>query len=95
VAILRRWGDGVNITFHIERVVLEGVAADHPQQLRRAFEHELIQRLTEGGLRTNFSSDGLVPYIRGGMIKVAKNTSAKRLGYEVAHAVYHSIGGRR
>jgi hypothetical protein len=85
----------VNIRLHIERVVLEGVAADHPRQLRRAFEHELNQRLTEGGLRTNFSSDGLVPYIRGGTIKVAKNTSAERLGSEVARAVYHSIGGRR
>jgi hypothetical protein len=85
----------MKIHVHIERVILDGVPADHPRLLRQALARELTRQLAEGGLSAEFSRGGTVPYVGGGVIEIGKEHSAAKLGAQVGGAVYRGIGGRK
>lgn len=85
----------MKISLHIERLVLDGVAADQPQIMRRALERELTGRLTEGGLSPEIRLGGAVPSVRGGAIELGPSSSPQRLGSQIARAVYLGIGARK
>lgn len=85
----------MNIHLHIEHVVLDGVAVDQPNILRKALEQELAERLMEGGLSPEIRSGGAVPYLRGGAIALGQSSHPARLGTQIAGAVYRGIGARK
>jgi hypothetical protein len=85
----------MKINVHIERVILDGVPADHPRLLRRALEKELTERLAGGGLSPEFRRGGAVPYVGGGAIEIGKERSGTKLGTQLGGAVYRGIGGRK
>ncbi len=84
----------MNIHLHIERLVLDGVAVDQPNILRKALEQELAERLRQGGLSPELRPGGAVPYLRGGAIALGQGSQPTRLGTQIAGAVYRGIGAR-
>lgn len=83
----------MTIKLHIERVILDGVAVQHPRHLRSALERELTERLREGGLSAEFRRGGAVPHVAAGSIDVGREHGGARLGTKIAGAVYRGIGG--
>jgi hypothetical protein len=85
----------MNIHLHIERLVLDGVAVDQPNILRKALEQELTERLMEGGLSPELRPGGAVPYLRGGAIVLGQSSHPAKLGTQIAGAVFRGIGARK
>lgn len=85
----------MKINVHIERLLLEGVPADHPRLVQRALEQELTRRLIEGRLPSEFHRNAAVPYVDGGAIEIGRSLPAAKLGSRVAGAVYRGIGGKQ
>jgi hypothetical protein len=85
----------MKIHLHIERLVLDGVAVDHPRVLRAALEQELTGRLTEGGLSPELRRSGAVPSMGAGAIELGRSSNPAKLGTQIAGAVYRGIGARK
>ena len=89
----------MKIHLHIERVVLEGVpvSASERPLLRAAMETELTQLLRNGELSDELRAGATLAQVRAGAIQVAKESSPKKLGTDIAHAVHQGLGysGRR
>jgi hypothetical protein len=85
----------VKIRVHIDRVVLHGLSAENPRLLRQTFEHQLARHLREGGLSPRLNGGAAVPKISGGAVHVNQTQSGKRLGSDIACAVYRGIGRTR
>jgi hypothetical protein len=90
----------MNITVHIERLVLDGVPvapADRPV-LQAALESELGRLLRTGRLPADLSS-AAVPGVAGGDVRLAASDTAARTGRRIAGSVHAglaaSIGGPR
>jgi hypothetical protein len=84
----------MNIAFHIERLVLDGLDVElrDRSQLQRAVEAELTRLLAAGGLRPELLSGGAMHSIAGAEIRVPPQTTGAQLGYQIAHAVHGGIG---
>ena len=84
----------MNITVHIERLILDGLAIPPGQRLflQAAVTAELNRLLTEGGLSSAFLSGGAVPSLRAGNIHLAGDNQPNQLGTQVAQVVYSGIG---
>lgn len=82
----------MNITLHIERLVLEGLplAPGQAGQLRAALEQELGRLLGERGLAPGLGAGA--PALRAASIDLAGNPSAAALGQQLAAAVMAEIG---
>ena len=85
----------MKIHLHIDRLILDGVPAEEPQVLRRAFEAELTRRLGDDGLARRFQARAAVPRVPGGNMRVTHRADAAQLGRQIARAVHHGIGGNR
>ena len=85
----------MKIRMHIDRVVLHSASVENPRLLRHALERELTRYLSEGGLSHRLNRGGAVPKISGGTVRVDKTPSDKRLGSDIARAVYRAIGRAR
>jgi hypothetical protein len=87
--------NNMNISIHIERLILDGLPIAHSQWplLQAAVEAELAQLLAADGLAQNLQMGGAVPYVPGGSMQLASDGNAKMLGQQIAQAVYGGIGG--
>lgn len=84
----------MNITLHIERLVLNGISllpGERPL-LQAAVETELSRLLTSGGLDDALQSGGALYNVRTAGIQLANDGSPARLGEQIAGAVYGGIG---
>lgn len=83
----------MNITVHIERLILDGV--DLPQgelpAFQTAFEAELTSLLAEGNLSPWLANGGALSNLSGGSFQMESGAPAP-LGRQVAGAVYGGLG---
>jgi len=84
----------MNITFHIERLILDGlpISSHDAPLVRAAVEAELTRLFTERGIVPSPRASTMVPHARAGSINLAPNVRPAKLGHEIAGAVYKSIG---
>lgn len=86
----------MNITLHIDRVVLDGLPVTRSQGalVQAAIEAELAQLLTEGGLASDLQSGVAVPHVKADAIQPTNN-NPRQLGQQIARSVYGGIGQTR
>ena len=84
----------MNVSIHIERLVLDGVNVPYAQRplLQAALEAELARLVTEGGLTPSLQSGGVFAQQPGGSIQLSAGGEPVRLGQQIAQAVYGGIG---
>ena len=83
----------MNVKLHIERLVLDGVAASgQPQLLQAAVQAELTRLLTEGGIAPALAGGTALPRIALPGIAAGPGDSPAALGTRIAGAVYGGIG---
>jgi len=84
----------VNIELHIERLILNGLPVERRQsaEMQAAVEAELTRLLMTGGLNDGLLAGGALPSLRAEAIQLTNETSAARLGSQIAGAVYGGIG---
>jgi hypothetical protein len=83
----------VNVSLHIDRLVLEGIELDAAQRpvLQAAVEAELGRLLAQGGLGS-LAAGGAVPSVRAGGFEMSGEGNSAQLGKQIAGAVYGGIG---
>ncbi|HEY2069703.1 MAG TPA: hypothetical protein VGG48_09140 [Rhizomicrobium sp.] len=82
----------MNVTLHIERLVLDGVSATDTPRLRRAVEQELTRLLRHGGIAPHLAGGGATPKLAAPQIRFAAGQSTSGMGRQIARAVYGGIG---
>jgi hypothetical protein len=84
----------MNVSIHIERLILDGLAFTPGQValVQAAFEAELGRLLAGGGLSPELAAGAAVPSLPGGTVRVAAGGSPARFGRQVARAVYGGLG---
>jgi hypothetical protein len=83
----------MNLTVHIERLVLDGVAvapADRPL-LQAALEAELGRLLAAGGPGRERWSPAAIPMRAAGPLRLPTDGAAGRLGAAIATAVHAAV----
>lgn len=87
----------MNVTLHIERVVLDGlpVSEGGGPHVQAAIETELARLITVGGVSAAFEAGQVVPSVRGGDIQMTPGGSHDDLGRHIAGALYGGIGNFR
>jgi len=83
----------MNITLHIDRLVLDGVniAPNHLHLLQASLEAELTRLLTDEGLSPSLAQGTALPGISAGHIHLTNNNPT-HLGRQIAQSVYEGIG---
>ena len=84
----------MNLTIHIERLILDGftVPPEGQAHLQAAVEAELGRLLTAGGLAPPLRRGGAVASIAGGRLDPSADDPA-RLGRRIAQSVAGALGG--
>ncbi len=82
----------MSVHVHIERLVMDGVAADGADGIGRGLERELARLLREGGLSHALRRGGAVPSVRGGDLVRRGDAHPETVGTNIAAAVYAGIG---
>jgi hypothetical protein len=84
----------VNISVHIERLILDGIRLSPGQgaRVKAAVEAELSRLLISGGLASGLQSGGALPSVRADSIQVSAEGNPSRLGKQIARSVYRGIG---
>jgi hypothetical protein len=84
----------MNISVHIERLILDGLSITHAQrsQLKVEIEAELASLLSSGGLSVDLQTHGAWPRIIGGTVQLEGEDEPGQLGKRIAQAVYRGIG---
>ncbi len=84
----------MNLSIHIERLVLEGLnlVTGQRELLQAALEAELARLLVADGLSPDLASGGARPSLQAGSIQPASDGNPARLGQQIAQAVYQGIG---
>jgi hypothetical protein len=82
----------MNIVFHIERLILDGVATSRAdgRRVERALEAELSRLIAAGGLGSEIEA-GRAPEPRLGAVEIAPHQSPDTLGRSVAHSLYSGL----
>jgi len=83
----------MNITLHIERLILDGVniAPDQRHLLQASLTTELTRLLTQNGLAANFIEGLSIPKLSATDVQLTGN-NPKQLGKQIAQSVYGGIG---
>jgi hypothetical protein len=83
----------MNITIHIERLVLEGVPMDYDQRgaLQAAIEEELVKRLSTAGLASSLLVGGAMAYVRGGDMPLSSDMQPPQMGQHIAQAIVEGL----
>lgn len=81
----------MNITIHIERLILDGLPVTSSQGplVQAALEAELTRLLVDQGLRV--SSAGAVPEVSAGSIQLKEHGKPAQLGHRIAQVVYGGL----
>jgi len=84
----------MNISVHIERLVLDGLSITHSQRerLKAALEAELARLLSTGGLSVDLQTHGVWPRLSCGDLHLSDTDEPGQLGKRIARAVYRGIG---
>lgn len=84
----------MNISLHIERLILDGVdiAPGQRNLLQSAVETELHRLLTSGGLAHQLTGGGALPRLASPAIELQRGNGPGELGQQIAGAVYGGIG---
>ena len=83
----------MNLTVHIERLILDGIAVE-PRQLaplQAALAAGLTRLLGDNTLAARLSVGGAVTTLRATPIQLAPHGSPDHLGAQIAHAVAGSL----
>ena len=83
----------MNVTLHIERVVLDGlpVSDGAGPQVQAAIETELARLIAVGGVSAAFYAGQVVPSVRAGDIRMTPGASHADVGRQIAGALYGGI----
>jgi len=78
---------------HIERLVLEGlpVSSHDGPRVQAAVTAELERLIGAHGFSHELRAAGAVPAVGAGALKIAERTSPRRLGTQIARAVYGGL----
>ncbi len=84
----------MKIEVHIERLVLEGlpVSARDRARVHAAVAAELSRLIRAQGIATALRTGGAAPSVRADDLRVERQTSPRRLGTQIARAVYGGLG---
>lgn len=84
----------MNVSLHIERLVLEGldIAPGQRHLLQSAVEIELGRLLTEGGVASEIAAGGALSTLAGNSMQLHHGNGPAELGRKIAGAVYGGIG---
>ena len=84
----------MNISVHVERLVLEGLSVSVSERplLQVAIEAELTRLLRHGGLADELQAGAALTQVPAGTVRVATESSPKDLGTDIAHAVHQGLG---
>lgn len=84
----------MNITVHIERLILDGIALPqcHRPLVQAAMEEELARLLAADGLAVGLQQSHVQQRVQGGILEVKDNDESDTLGRNIARAVYKGIG---
>lgn len=84
----------MNITIHIERLILDGVSVPqrHRPQLQTAIEAELARLLAADGLAAHLRTGGVLSRVTGAELQLQGKDDPVQLGRQIAQAVYRGIG---
>jgi hypothetical protein len=84
----------MNISIHIERLILDGLPLAHRDRsrLQSAIEEELARLLTSGSLVVDLRTPGTLSRLTGGTLELTNNEEPRQLGKQIAQAVYRGIG---
>lgn len=83
----------MNINFHIERLVLDGISVESHQRpiLKAALETEFRRLLAQHGIAADLQSGGATNTIRTDPIDVGETNEPSRFGQQIARSVYGGI----
>ena len=84
----------MNITVHIERLILDGIAVSqrHRPLVQAAMEEELARLLAIDGLSSDFQQSHVQQSVLAGVLEVNDSDEPTILGRNIARAVYKGIG---
>ena len=82
----------MKVRVHIERVILDGVPAQHPRLLRQSLQNELAESIRIGGLSKELLGGGARASLRGGITRVDGRADMQTLGAGIARAAYQALG---
>ena len=84
----------MNITVHIERLVLDGIPVPqrHRPLVQAAMEEELARLLAADGLAVGLQQSHVQQRVQGGVLEVKDTDEPALLGRNIAIAVYKGIG---
>ena len=84
----------MNITVHIDRLILDGISLAHGQRpcLQAAIEAELARLLAANGLASNLQTHGAWPSLSAAPIELQNTNEPGQLGKQIAQAIYRGIG---
>ena len=84
----------MNISLHIDRLILDGISLSHAQRpvLQAAVEAELGRLLTEGGVGAEWQQGGAVPSVSAPAIQLSPEGNPTQWGHQIAQSVYRGIG---
>ena len=84
----------MNISVHIERLILEGLSVTSSQGalVQAALEKELGRLLAAHGLSEELHRGGAVPRVRADAIHLSQENPPAQLGQSIARAIYGGIG---
>ena len=84
-------GAGMNITLHIERLVLDGLPLTHGQStaVKTALEGELARLLKERGMQG--VTGGAVPHLSVASIHLSPGAHPTQWARQIAHTLYAGL----
>lgn len=83
----------MNISMHIERLILDGISIPHYQRplLQAAVEQELTRLLLADGFSSNIVTGGTMSKVTGNTIRLTSERSPTHLGQQIAQVVYGGL----
>lgn len=83
----------MNIHFHIERLILDGLPleATRGPALQAAVEAELTRQLAASGLALGLQRSGALASASGGDLHLLPTTAPDELGTRIGQAIYEGI----
>jgi hypothetical protein len=84
----------MNISIHIERLILDGLPIPQRERsrLQAAIEEELARLLANGSLAFDLRTPGTLSRLNGGTLELTGDEEPSQLGKHIAGAIYGGIG---
>ena len=83
------------VTFHIERLVLDNIPLESRQasELQASVERELRRLIVRNGLNRALIATSATPFVGARGIELSRATNPRRLGNQIARAIYSGLKG--